>query len=191
MHKMIERGKTMLPVNLSSLRWNLQKKKNNINRRLRREKCWWDRSRVKKNEAASEARLGDVRLQINAQLLQRIIFKHVHCRCKAVRMKTPSASSRLSPIFILQTYEDYFFLRFVFMTTWVLLAKYSLMSHRIINLIDQMIILVDHSTILVHLTNSGVWDGLKPFPGVIGGHQGQVAGLANSQIIHNSHPGSI
>lgn len=114
MHKMIERGKTMLPVNLSSLRWNLQKKKNNINRRLRREKCWWDRSRVKKKEAASEARLGDVRLQINAQLLQRIIFKHVHCRCKAVRMKTPSASSRLSPIFILQTYEDYFFLRFFF-----------------------------------------------------------------------------
>lgn len=54
-----------------------------------------------------------------------------------------------------------------------------------------MIILVDHSTILVHLTNSGVWDGLKPFPGVTGGHQGQVAGLANSQIIHDSHPGSI
>lgn len=102
----------MLPVNLSSLRWNLQKKKNNINRRLRREKCWWDRSRVKKNEAASEARLGDVRLQINVQLLQRIIFKHVHCRCKAVRMKTPSASSRLSLIFILQTYEDYFYLGF-------------------------------------------------------------------------------
>lgn len=97
-----------------------------------------------------------MRLQINAQLLQRIIVKHVHCRCKAVRMKTPSASSRLSPVFILQTYEDYFFLRFFFMTTWVLLAKYSLMSHRIINLIDQMIILVDHSTILVHLSNSGV-----------------------------------
>lgn len=54
-----------------------------------------------------------------------------------------------------------------------------------------MIILVDHSTILVHLSNSGLWDGLKPFPGVIGGRQGQVAGLANSQIIHNSHPGSI
>lgn len=30
MHKMIERRKTMLPVNLSSLRWNLQKKKKKI-----------------------------------------------------------------------------------------------------------------------------------------------------------------